>query len=316
MPRIAIIGPGAIGGVIAAQLMQTGRHDVVLCARRPIENLTVETPAGVIVVQPRVLTTANDAPTVDWVLVTTKSYDAAGAATWFGRLRDPSTLVAVLQNGVEHRARFAAYLPPECIVPVVVDLPAERVSPTHIHQRGPGLLTVADDAPGRAFAGLFEGTAITAGLTDDFKSAAWRKLCVNAAGVVSALLLRPAGILRNAAVANLARAIIRETIAVGRAEGAVLPDTIGDDVIARGQAAPPDAINSLHADRIAGRPMEIDARNGVIVRLGRKHGIATPCNAMAATLLEVLTQPSAELETRSDARAGQRVSPAQAGPAG
>ena len=52
------------------------------------------------------------------------------------------------------------------------------------------------------------------------------------------------------------------------------------------------------------------------VRLGRKDGIATPCNAMAATLLEVLNQPAAELETRSDARPGQRVSPAQAGPAG
>jgi 2-dehydropantoate 2-reductase len=40
------------------------------------------------------------------------------------------------------------------------------------------------------------------------------------------------------------------------------------------------------ADRLAGRPMEIDARNGVIVRLGEKHGIATPLNRMAAGVLE------------------------------
>jgi len=40
------------------------------------------------------------------------------------------------------------------------------------------------------------------------------------------------------------------------------------------------------ADRRAGRPMEIDARNGVIVRLGRKHGIAAPMNSLMVALLE------------------------------
>ncbi|WP_461383321.1 ketopantoate reductase C-terminal domain-containing protein, partial [Devosia indica] len=42
---------------------------------------------------------------------------------------------------------------------------------------------------------------------------------------------------------------------------------------------------SIHADRMAGNPMEIEARNGVIVRLGEKHGIATPANRMLVTLL-------------------------------
>jgi 2-dehydropantoate 2-reductase len=294
MARIAIIGPGAIGGSIAAQLMQTGRHDVVLCSRRQLDGLTVETPAGPLFVRPRVLTDPDAATPVDWVLVTTKSYAAADAAAWFDRLRHPGTPVAVLQNGVEHRERFAAYLDAAHLVPVVVDLPAERASPTRIRQRGNGLLTVADDAPGRALAGLFERTIIEVRLDGDFKSAAWRKLCVNAAGVVSALLLRPAAILRDAPLADIARAIIRETIAVGRAEGAVLTDDIVETVLAREQAAPPDAINSLHADRLAGRPLEIDARNGAVVRLGRKHGIATPCNAMAVALLAAMTRPPAE----------------------
>lgn len=294
MARVAIIGPGAIGGVVAAHLLQTGRHDVVLCARRPLETLAVETPDGSLVVHPRVLTNPCDAAPVDWVLVTTKSYDAAGAAAWFDRLRGPSTPVAVLQNGVEHRGRFAPYLSVDHIVPVVVDLPAERLAPTHIHQRARGLLTVADDAPGQAFAGLFVTTTIDVHLTSDFKTAAWSKLCLNAAGIVTALLLRPTGILRDAAVADIAREIVRETIAVGRAEGAILPDSLVETIIARSQAAPPDAINSLHADRIAGRPMEIDARNGVVVRCGRRHGIPTPCNTMAVTLLTTMIRPAGQ----------------------
>ncbi|MDF2117959.1 ketopantoate reductase C-terminal domain-containing protein [Roseiarcaceae bacterium H3SJ34-1] len=49
---------------------------------------------------------------------------------------------------------------------------------------------------------------------------------------------------------------------------------------------PGDAINSLHADLLAGCPVEIDARNGAVVRLGRKHGIATPVNGMIVALPE------------------------------
>ena len=47
-----------------------------------------------------------------------------------------------------------------------------------------------------------------------------------------------------------------------------------------------DAINSLHGDRLAGRPFELDARNGAVVRLGRKHGIETPVNQMIVAPLE------------------------------
>ncbi|MNY76046.1 2-dehydropantoate 2-reductase [compost metagenome] len=48
---------------------------------------------------------------------------------------------------------------------------------------------------------------------------------------------------------------------------------------------------SLHADRLAGHPMEIDARNGVIVRLGRKHAIPTPMNTVLVTLLTASGTP-------------------------
>jgi 2-dehydropantoate 2-reductase len=285
MARIAIIGPGAIGATIAAWLSHTGQHEIFLCSRRPLSGLTVETTAGIITTQPLTLTDPATAPAVDWVLVATKAYDAAGAATWFPRLGATGASVAILQNGVEHRERFAAFLPANRILPVIIDLPAERTGQNQVRQRGPGFLTVADDARGREFAALFGGTELKLTLTPDFQTAAWRKLCINAAGAVSALLLQPAGILRDEAVGEVARNLVRECIAVGRAEGAVLEDALVEIVLNKYRAAPPDSINSLHADRLAGRPMEIDARNGVIVRLGRKHGIPTPCNGMAVALL-------------------------------
>ncbi|HLJ78963.1 MAG TPA: ketopantoate reductase C-terminal domain-containing protein, partial [Acidobacteriaceae bacterium] len=71
-----------------------------------------------------------------------------------------------------------------------------------------------------------------------------------------------------------------------RAEGAKLSDSLGEEILAQYRAQPPDAVNSLLADRLAGRRMEVAARNGVIVRRGEKHAIPTPLNRMAVTLLE------------------------------
>jgi 2-dehydropantoate 2-reductase len=74
-------------------------------------------------------------------------------------------------------------------------------------------------------------------------------------------------------------------VAVARAEGAQLDDTVADEVLAALRRAAPDSVNSLAADRRAGRPLELDAQSGVVVRLGRSHGIPTPCNQMAVALL-------------------------------
>jgi 2-dehydropantoate 2-reductase len=284
MTTIAIIGPGAIGGVLAAWLGQDPDHAVTVCARTPFDRLEVETPTGTIASSPRVVTAPSEARPVDWVLVATKAYDAASAADWLPALCREDTPVVVLQNGVEHVERFAPYVPVERLVPAVIDCPAERTAPGRMRQRGPSWIVVPDSAHGRAFVPLFRRTNFDVS-TGDFATRAWAKLCINAPGAISAILMKPTGVIQVDPIPELTRGIVRECVAVGRAEGAKLDDAIVDAVVEGARNAPPDSINSLLADRMAGRPMEIDARNCAIVRYGRKHGIATPLNQMADALL-------------------------------
>ena len=289
MARIAIVGPGAIGGVMAAWLTRTGRHSLQLCGRRPLKQLVVETPDEAIIVRAQILTDPRQATPVDWVFVATKTYDAAGAAEWLARLRDAHTPVAILQNGVEHRERFAPWVDVAQITPVLLYCPAERVSPERIRQRKGLRADVPDDQGGRDFTALFSGLPVEITPRADFQTALWRKLSVNCVGALNALLLQPEGVFREERVAEIARGLAGECVAVARAEGARLGDSAVEDVLAIYRQNPPDTVNSIHADRLAGRRMEIDARNGVIVRLGRKHGIATPYNHMAVVLLEKLS---------------------------
>ncbi len=296
MTTIAIVGPGAIGGTIAAWLAQDQQHDVRVAARTPFEQLEVETPQGVIRASPGILTDPAQATAVEWVLVATKAYDSAAASRWFDTLCDASTLVAVLQNGVEHVERFAPYVPRERIVPVMIDCPAERIGPGRIRQRGAVHMVVPEGRTGAAFVGLFANIRLDVAQTRDFTTAVWKKLCLNSAGAVSAVVSRPGGIVRLEGIADIMRGIVRECVAVGRAEGADLDDAVVESVITQGRNAPPDSVNSIYGDRLAGRPMEIDARNGVIVRLGRKHGIETPLNSMMVALLEAVQSDHRQVE--------------------
>jgi len=286
MARVAVVGVGAIGGVLAALLQVAGRHRITLCTRRPIGNLTVKTPQGVVVVDATNLIDPSQAAPVDWVFVATKTYDAQGAAAWLRVLCGANTPVAVVQNGVEHRERFKDFVTQDLTLPVIIDCPVERLTNGTVHQRGVAKMQVEAGPLAEMFAQLLAGTNANVELTHDFVSAAWRKLCVNSAGAISALTLKPAGVLRGDAFGQVAKDIVAECAAVARAEGARLDQNVGQQVLDGYRAQPEDSINSMLADRLAGRPLEIDARNGVIVRKGQKHGIDTPLNRMIVALLQ------------------------------
>jgi 2-dehydropantoate 2-reductase len=288
MARIAIIGAGAIGGTVAAWLASDARHEVELCVRTGFDRLVVETPSGTLAPDLLIRSDPTEAGVAEWVLAATKAYDSRSASAWLPHLIGTESRLAILQNGVEHLDHFQGTVAQDRIVPAIVDIPAERSSPGRIRQRRLGSILVPDDEAGRAFALLFSASPIEVATTPDINSAAWRKLAINCAGAVNALTLQPSGISRDDRVAETMRGLVRECIAVGRAEGADLPDDLADVVVEGYRAGPADSVNSMLADRLAGRAMEIEARNGVIVRRGKRHGIPTPLNQMATALLSAL----------------------------
>ncbi|GLQ08442.1 putative 2-dehydropantoate 2-reductase [Devosia yakushimensis] len=292
MTTIAIIGPGAIGGTLAAWLAQDPALAVTVCARTPFDGLRVETPEGVITAQPDILSDPSQAQVVDWVLVCTKTYDAEATRPWLEGLAGPQTRVAIVQNGVEHVQLFAHLVPAQTIVPVMINLPAVRNAPGQIVQHRHGIIAVPAGPNGEAFAALFDKTEIEATAHEDFTSQLWIKLTTNSQSIVPTLTLRAPGPVWNEALENIVRGVVEECAAVGRAEGATIPQSVIDAAIAASMTMREGAVSgSFHADRLAGHRLEVDARNGVIVRLGRKHGIPTPMNGVLVTLLEASGSP-------------------------
>jgi 2-dehydropantoate 2-reductase len=289
--RVAVVGLGGIGGGAAGTLAAAGRHDVLACTRAPIARFTLERAEGTVEPRLPLLKDPAEAKPVDWVLLCTKTHQTAAAGPWLARLCTPATRVAVLQNGIDHVARVAPLAGGARIVPVLVYYNGERLAPDRVRIRHAGSYdaVVADDEPGRAFIGLFEGTPLHIIHSGDFATLAWRKLLINVvANPITALTLQRQAVLRRPDVQELCRAILDEAVAAARAEGVKLAEDETARTIATLHNFSGELGTSMYFDRLAGRPLEVEALTGAVVAAGERHGIAMPLNRALLTLLRAI----------------------------
>ncbi|MDB5744357.1 MAG: 2-dehydropantoate 2-reductase [Polaromonas sp.] len=306
--RILVIGAGAIGGYVGGLLARAG-HDVTFGVRG--KALAAIARDGIELLGPRgnwripqvkAIDAASfaNAPLApfDLALSCVKLYDAETAAhQWRAALASAGAVVS-LQNGIDGAERVArgapgarvfgglAYIAGRLEAPGVVRYLSDMSSITF---GGPG---AARHPLLMAFAESLNATAgadaLQACLVEDIRSAQWAKFTVLATNAALTCLTRqPAGgVYRDPDLLALAQASVAEVMAVGAAEGAVFSATQPHDTLAILQGFPPELYASMHHDLVAGRPLELDGISGLVSRLGRRHGIATPFHSMAYACLK------------------------------
>ena len=211
--RVAVVGGGAIGGVLAQAAVLAG-HDVTLCVRSPARSLSVTHDGQTEQVMVRITTDPDSvaAPT-RWVLLATKGHQTAGAAPWLHRLAGPDTVVVVVQNGVEHAERMAPLHLPGTFLPALTYIAARRDGPGQVVHFGGERMVVPAGPAGAAFAALLAAAPVTVDQVADFRTAAWRKLLTNvAANPVTALTGRPMEVLSAPGVPPLVKGLLTEAV--------------------------------------------------------------------------------------------------------
>jgi 2-dehydropantoate 2-reductase len=279
------VGPGAIGTTVAATLHEIGTTPL-LCGRTPRDRLELRHAEGLVVVPGPVHVDPALVPgAVDVVFLAVKATQVEAAASWLAALCHEETVVCVLQNGVEQDAIVSPFVRLGRVVPSVVWFPAQAEPDGSVLLRGDARLTVPASEEGHVVAEVLRGSRCTVEEAPDFASRAWEKLLQNAMAGLMVLTGRRAGMFAREDIAELSLAYLREGLEVARAEGAVLGDETPGRILARFQEYPADQGTSILADRVAGRPLEWDIRNGVLQRRGRVHGIATPISDLVVPLL-------------------------------
>lgn len=284
--HIAVIGSGAVGGLTAAFAHEAG-HDVTLCLRTPLDELTVRTDGEVLRPALRFALRPEEVAPADWVFLTTKVQDTDGAAGWLRALCGPGTVVAVIQNGIDHAERVAPLLPPGTpLMPTLAYMSVERVAPGEIVHHAASELHVPEGQEAEAFAGLLDGSRLTVRSAADFRTAAWRKMFTNvAANPLTAILKQRMHILGDPEMRKLAEDILNEALLVARAEGARMDEEDVRRALRQNASVPPGGGTSMLYDRLAGRPLEHEHITGAVVRSAERHGIPVPLNRMLLTLL-------------------------------
>jgi 2-dehydropantoate 2-reductase len=281
--RIAVVGPGAIGSAIAAQLHQRG-HALLLCGRTPREHLEVRPDSGDPVIVPGPVHTDPDGrEPVDVVFLAVKATQLDDASRWLTALCDHNTVVCVLQNGVEQIERVQPHCPSSRVVPAISWFPAETHADGSVLVRTKPQVTLPDSAG--IVADVLHDAGCIVELTDDFATEAWRKLMHNAAGGLMALTGRRSAMFCRDDIARMTRGYLAECLTVARAQGADLGDDVAAEIIDQYRDYPPDITSSMRTDRKADRPLEWDLINGVVLRKAHAHGLPAPISEVVVPLL-------------------------------
>jgi 2-dehydropantoate 2-reductase len=292
--KIGIVGAGAIGLAFAAGLARA--HDVVLLARRSTvveriarDGVAIEAGDGVTQVAVRATTDPRSFGRCDAVIVAVKTYATGDALAPLRGVLPAHALIATVQNGIDNADVARAALPGARVVAGSTTQGAVLLGDGRVRTVNRGTTTFARDDGAAPASGELVAAFVSAGLdarvADDVSLLLWRKLVIVAAiNPLGALTGSPNGaIATDPDLAPVARALAAEAAAVAHAEGADPGDAwAAVEAAARATAA---NRNSMLQDLDAGRPTEIDAISGAILRRARSHGIAVPATETVLRLV-------------------------------
>ncbi|MGW0293055.1 ketopantoate reductase family protein [Streptomyces tuirus] len=282
---VAVLGPGGVGGLLAALLSRTGHRVICLSGEKTAETLRTD---GIRVSSARFgdFTARVEADTelrepVDACLVTVKhtALDAALARVPAPVLSDG--LLVPFLNGVEHPAALRARYRSDRVAPAVIRVESTRVAPGVVEHASPFAeidLTGTDVPRARldALAGAFAASGPATQVLEDETAALWAKMSFLAPfALLTTRYGLPLGDVRTRHRDELT-ALVEETAAVSRACGGPADPA---QALARYDAFPPSAKSSMQRDAEAGRPLELDAIGGALLRAAERHGIPAPVTA-------------------------------------
>jgi 2-dehydropantoate 2-reductase len=292
------MGTGGVGGYFGGRLAAAG-EDVSFIARGAhLEALTtkglrVHSPKGDFHV-PKVRASSDPKALgpADVVLFTVKMYDVPGAAEFIRPLVGKDTVVITLQNGVEAVDLVSAAIGREHVAGGVAYVAAVITEPGVIKHTALDRL-IFGELDGHVserltrFKRACEGSAFDSTLSERIEIDLWSKFSrLSVFSGMTAVTRSPIGVLRgDPQLMEMATAACEESIAVGRASGVPIPDSLMDEILTMFNTMPPQSKSSMLEDLERGKRLELPWLSGGVVRLGEELGVPTPIHRFIATVL-------------------------------
>ena len=273
--RFAVLGPGGVGGLLAALLARSGDEVEVIAG----DVTAREIAAKGIRVESRKFgdfsaavgaATALSRP-VDAVFVTVKATQLADAVKRAPASMLGDGLVIPFLNGIDHVETLRRVYPPQQVIAATIRIETARIGPGVIRHTSP--FAAIAIATGGSVAQHLRATGLDVNVNEDEKAILWDKFA----------LLAPMALLTTHARANVGAirtarreelvALIGEVVQIAGADGV----SIDPSVILRLIDSVPETMEtSMQRDQAGGRPLELDALGGALIRRAAKAGVEAP----------------------------------------
>jgi 2-dehydropantoate 2-reductase len=288
--KIAIMGSGGIGGYYGARL-QAGGADVTFIARGA--HLAALQKDGIALEGERPLhlpsVKATEDPAsigpVDLVIFSVKLRDTETAAKAIKPILKDGTAVISLQNGVQKDDMLAPILGREHLLGGAAYVGVSIARPGVIRKVGTmerlvfGEFGNARTPRAEAILAAFLKGDVKAEIAADIQRELWEKFVTLATlSSVTASMRSTIGPIRSNPLARqFTLDVMKEVVAVGRANGAALPEDFAEKRFPAIDMMAPDMQASMYGDLKNGKPLELPWLAGAVVDLGAQKGVPTPC---------------------------------------
>jgi len=299
--KIAVFGAGAMGSVYAGLLADAG-HEVRVVdlwaehvAAINARGLRVEGASGDRTMRGIHATTdPAEAGACDLYIIATKAAAVGAAARAVAAVMGPDSLVLTIQNGLGAGERIAQHMPTgNVLLGVAEGFGASMRGPGHVHHNAMKRIRIGEMQGGlsdrlEALARVWRGAGFTVEAFADIDRLIWEKFLCNVTFSAPCTVFGCSiGVLMdNAEWWAIALGCMREAHALARAEGVDLRVDDPEAYVTEFGRRMPEARPSMLLDHQTGRPSEIDAINGMVPVLGRRHAMPTPYNEVLTAVVK------------------------------
>jgi 2-dehydropantoate 2-reductase len=287
--RIAVVGAGGVGGYFGAKLAHAGEQVTFIARGATLDALRrngirVDSILGDFALE-RV--NAIDDPSsvgpVDAVLVTVKAWQVAAIAPSLKPLVGPDTAVVPLENGIEAADDLIRSLGPANVLGGLCAIVSFVVEPGHIRHAASdpiisfGELDNSRSARAERLLVAMRNAGITADIPPDIRRSLWTKFVfITPMSAIGAVTRVPIGVWRSTpATRELATKAVLEVIALAAAKGVTLAPDALELTMKRYDNLAPESTASMQRDVMEGRPSELEAQVGAVVRMGAALNVPT-----------------------------------------
>ncbi len=297
--RIAIIGPSALGVLLAASLARAKNevwlldNDAKRAKKLSAEGIKLEGLSGSYRAKVNATANAKEIEKPEAVFVCTKSYDTENALKGAKNLLDENTYVISLQDGVGNLQMINEFVNTGSTLGGVTSQGAAMIEDGHVRHTSRGD-TIIGQENGKVMGAIREISSVLnkanfpTKVTKDINSVIWGKLIIDASiNALSAVTrLRSGALVKNEYTREIMRRTVSEAAKVAKRKKVKLTY---DDPIQKVEAvckATADSSSSMLEDVLNRRPTEIDSTNGAIIRQAKSLNIKTPTNEMLVELVK------------------------------